>query len=758
MPLVTADKPFIRPDGPDKVTGTGRYVADISLTGTLIAKFAFAEVSHARITNLDVSAARKVPGVFAVVTQDDVPGIRYGSVADRTLFASGVVRFEGEVLAAVAAVDAATAQKAIDAIVFEYEELPPVTDLEAALEPDSPLVHEGWAAYDGGDVVRQGNVASFTSIARGDVDQALSNADHVHTGRYVADASHAAPIEPRGVVAQWEGDRVTIWTSSQVPFQARDGVCETLQLPTNRVRVIVPHLGGGFGGKCGFHYEAHIAALAKAARRPVRLVFSREEEFLAPDRRREGMIVNITTGMMNDGTLAGRKVNVLVDNGAYNADAVFFPHMAAMHALGPYVIDNVYAESKSVYTNHQPSGSVRAPTAPQGCWAVETHTDELAAILEMDPVDFRRQNCVDTGRTSVTGQVFDEIGLQDCLEAAVAGVDTDNLGPDEAVGVGVGWWGSFPGASGAYVKIDSDGKGVIITGAQECGTGSVMTLPILVAKELGMTPEDFELVFQDTSAAPYDTGATGSQTILNNGRATIEAARQIAAQLKDLAAQRLEAAPEDIVLEDGRASVAGSPDMGVAIGRLAADAANDEMLLGRGSGTPPEYPSAVGVSCVGDQDINWWAGPQFSCHAVKIRIDRDTGVVRVLAVSAAHDSGVIINEAGALGQVEGGVLMGIGQALTEHTVYSGDGGQINPAFLEYKLQTAADAPPIKTHLVEINTPGMGPHGSKPIAEAPNVPTAAAISNAISKLVGAPVRQMPMTAERVWASMGNGSNQ
>ncbi len=751
---LTESRRFIRADGPDKVTGSGRYAADMTLTGMLTAKFLYAGVAHARITRLDVSAARAMPGVFAVLTQADVPDVRFGSVADRTLFAKDVVRYEGEVVAAVAAIDAATAQRAVEAIDVDYELLPVVTDLEAATDDGAQLVHEEWASYRAVDVERSGNVASFTSMARGDVEAGLADADHVVASRYVADASHAAPIEPRGVLAQWEGDRVTIWSSTQVPFQARDGVCETLELPTNRVRVIVPHLGGGFGGKCGFHYEAHIAALARAARRPVRLVFSREEEFVAPDRRREGMIIEITSGVTNDGTITARKAKVLIDNGAYSADASFFPHMAAMHVLGPYQIDNVYAEASSIYTNHQPSGSVRAPTAPQACWALESHTDELARTIGMDPVAFRKKTSVDTGTTGVAGQVYDEIGLQECIDAAVAGIGADtDLPEDEAIGMAIGWWPSFPGASGAYVKIDSDGKGVIITGAQECGTGAVMTLPHLAAAELGMEPEDFELVYQDTSAGPYDTGATGSQTLLNNGRATVEASRQIAAQLRDLAAEELEASPADIVLEGGKAHVAGSPDSSITIEKLAGIAAGGEMLLGRGSGTPPEYPSAVGVDCVGDQGLSGWAAPQFSCHAVRIRLDRDTGVVRVLEVSTAHDSGVIINEAGASGQVEGGVLMGIGQALTEGTVYDEEGRQRNPGLLEYKLQTIADAPPISIHFAQVYTPGMGPHGAKPIAEAPNVATAAAISNAIAALLGEPVRRMPMTAERVWEAMG-----
>jgi len=374
----------------------------------------------------------------------------------------------------------------------------------------------------------------------------------------------------------------------------------------------------------------------------------------------------------------------------------------------------------------------------------------------MDPVKFRQKNTVDTGVAGVMGQVYDEIGLQEAIREAVAGINYgQELPDDEAIGVAVGWWPSFPGAAGVYVKIDSDGKGMIITGAQECGTGSVMTLPHIAAAELGMSPDDFELVYQDTSAAPYDTGATGSQTLLNNGRATIGASQEIAAQLRDLAAEELEAAAEDIVLADGKAHVAGSPDSSISIAELADIASGGEMLIGKGSGPVPEAAPSQGVTCVGDQGMTDWAGPQFSCHAVRIRLDRDTGVVRVLEVSAGHDSGVIVNHVGASGQVEGGVMMGIGQALTEGTVYGEDSKQRNAALLEYKLQTIADAPPINIHFAQINTPNFGPHGSKGIAEAPNVATAAAISNAVAKLVGAPVRQLPMTAERVWRTMAGG---
>ena len=751
----TSTPRFVRADGPDKVTGSGRYTADLRLTGQLAAKFRYAGVAHARIVRIDTSAARAMPGVFAVLTQDDVPDVRFGAlVQDRTLFARDVVRFEAEIVAAVAAIDEATAQRAADAIVVEYEPLPIVNDVEAALSPASPLVHPDWADYGAGRaLVRNGNDASFASITKGDVESALASAHTVVRSRYHADGSHAAPIEPRAVLAQWEGDKVTIWSSTQVPYDARAGVCDTLEMPASRVRIIVPHLGGGFGGKCGFHFEAHVAALARAARRPVRLVFSRREEFLAPDKRREEVAYDLETGVDANGRIVARRAWLAIDNGAYTSDAGFFSQIAAMHALGPYQIPNVLAEAHLVYTNHQPSGSVRAPTAPNTCWALESHTDEVARAIGMDPVQFRLLNVVDTGLEGPSGQVYDHIGLRECIEAATATIGYGQpLPDDEAIGVAVGWWPSFSSPSGAYVRIDGDGSGQIVTGAQECGTGAVMTLRQLAADELGMRPEDFELVYQDTSVAPYDMGATGSQTLFNNGRAVVAAAGQVAEQLRQLAADRLEAAPADIVLADGVAHVAGTPTRSVPIAKLASIAARGELLIGHGSGAPPDGPELKGSTCIGDVGMAAWVAPQFSCHAVRLRLDRETGVVTVLRVAAAHDSGTIINRVGAEGQVQGAVVMGIGQALSERTVYDDEARQHNTGLLEYKLQTAGDAPPIDITFVEIPTPDAGPRGAKGLAEAPNVPTPGAVSNAIQQLVGRPVRRLPMTPERVWRTI------
>ena len=749
------EKRHLRADGPEKVTGSGRYTADLTLTGMLHAKFLYAGVGHARITRLDVSKARALPGVFAVITHEDVPDVQYGPfVQDRRLFCTDTVRFEADIVAAVAAVSPEVADRAIELIEVDYEPLPIVGDLEAALADGAPLVHAEWESYGAADeLVRDRNDASYSSIVKGDAAAGLEAADIVVKERYYADSSHAAPIEPRAILAQWEGDKVTIWTTTQVPFDTRSGVATTLELPENKVRIIVPHLGGGFGGKCGFHFEAHIAVLARKTGRPVRLVFSRREEFIAPDRRREGMLIDIETGVMDDGSIVARRARVLIDNGAYTADSGFFSQLASMHIAGPYKIPNVDVSGRLVYTNHQPSGSVRAPTAPQACWAIEQHTDSLAKAVGMDPVEFRRKNVVQTGDVGPSGQTYDTIGLIDCVEQATALASYgQKLPADEAIGVAVGCWPSFPAAAGAYVKLNADGSGTIVTGAQECGTGAVMTLRQLAAEELGMEQEDFTLLYQDTDAGPYDMGATGSQTLFNNGRAVVDAAQQLAAQLRAMAADQMEAAPTDIVLADGHASVKGSPEKRVSIADLAAASHGGELLIARGSGIPSAAPVLEGSTCVGDVGVAAFTAPQFSCHAVHVKLDRDTGVTRVLGVYAAHDSGTIINMQGAEGQVEGGVMMGIGQALTEGTVYDDDASQRNAMMLEYKLQTIADAPPIKIAWIQNPAADGGPRGAKGLAEAPNVPTAAAIANALSQLTGRTIDRLPMTAERVWETM------
>ena len=750
MAATVEEQTFIRPDGKEKVTGTGRYTADVALTGQLYAKFLYPRHSRARIVAIDAAKAKALPGVLAVLTHEDVPDVLYGQlVKDRRLFAKEEVRFEADIVAAVAATTPEIAARAVELIEVEYEPLAPLTDPERAMASDAPLVHADWNSYEADENLnRDGNVLGRSTIVKGDAGAAMAEADVVVSSRYLADGSHGVPIEPRAVVAQWQGDRVTVWTSSQTPFAARSGVAETLAIPESDVRIIVPLLGGGFGSKCDFHYEAHVAALARATGRPVKLVFSREEEFIAPDHRRESIAIELETGARHDGTLVARRARLVLDGGAYCGEGGFFAQMAAMHACGPYVIEHVDVDAMLVYTNNQPSGSIRAPTAPQTCWALEQHMDELADALGLDPVELRRRTLIAEGDESPTRQVFGPLGIKETLERAAQLIGYGQELPDnEGIGFACGWWPSFGVPSGAYVKLNGDGTGTIVTGAQENGSGAVMGLPLLAAQVLGMRPDDFSVLYQDTDAGPWDMGSSGSQTTFNNGRAVIAAALEVADKLRELAAEKLEIDPLDLELRDGLVTVKGAPQKSVSIAELAG---SGEAILGKGSGAVPEQPDCSPDSgCLGRLGMESFLEPQLITHAMHVRVDPETGVVRVLRAAAVHDSGVIINPVGARGQVLGGVVMGIGQALSEGMQLDGDGHQLNPHLLDYKLVTAADAPPIEIAFVETPALDGGPNGSKGMGEPPCVPTPGAVANAIAHATGRRVRNLPMTPERVW---------
>jgi len=741
---------FIRQDGKEKVTGTGRYTADLDLTGMAHAKFRYADHPHARIRRIDTARARALPGVVAVVTQDDLPEVRFGSfVQDRTLFAKDKVRFEGEIVAGVAALTPEIAAEAARLIDIDYEVLSAISDFERAMDDGAPIVHEGLAEYDKDEnIVANGNTMAYHTIVKGDADAAMATAEVVVTGRYVSDASQGVPIEPRAVIAQWQGDKVTVWSSTQVPYAARAGVAQTLEIPEADVRIIVPLLGGGFGAKCDLHFEGQVAALARAARRPVKLVFSREEEFKAIAQRREGIVMEFETGVNRDGHLVARKARLVLDKGAYCGEGGFLGQMAAMHACGPYEIDAINVESYLNYTNNQPSGSVRAPTAPQVCWGLEQHMDEVARAIDLDPVELRRRSLITQGSEGPTKQVFDKVGVRDTLEAAVEmiGYDGADLPDDEAIGVATGWWPCMAAPAGAYVQMNGDGSATIVTGAQENGSGAVMAMPMFVADELGIDPNDVSVVYQDTDVAPWDMGSCGSQTTFNSGRAILAAAQEVREQLLDAAAEQLEADRGDIELAEGTARVKGSPDRSVAIADLVGEIGT---VHGKGSGEVPEATPGDTGGCVGRLGNETFLAPQLITQAAHVKVDRATGVVRVLRVAAAHDSGRILNKRGADGQVYGGVVMGVGLALSEGTLLDDEGRQRNPHLLDYKLVTCSDAPAIEVRWVEYDS--VGPRGSKGVGEPPQVPTAGAIANAVSKVLGRQVRHLPMTPERVWAA-------
>lgn len=735
--------------------GTARYTADLAPAGCLAARLLYPEHPYARIRSIDVSRARALPGVLAVITQADVPAVRYGTmVQDRTLFADGVVRYEADAVAAVAATSDEVAEAACALIEVDYEPLEPILDPERALADPEPLVHPDWEQYEQvPGVIRGGNRCGFCDVVKGDADAALAAADVVVTSRYRTDMAHPVPIEPRAVVAEWHGDRVTIWSSTQVPYVARAGVAACLQIPERDVRVVVSHLGGGFGGKCDMHYEPHVAALARVAGRPVKLVFDRRQEFLAPDMRHHPLTLEFTTGMDESGTMLARRARIVLDTGAYSGHGPLIAEIATMMAAGPYRIPNIRIEGHTVYTTSGPSGSVRGPSGPQTVWAAEQHVDECARRLGMDPVEFRMKNLVEAGDEGPTGQIFtSSVAVKECLAKAAELIGPrDNLPEGEGVGFGVGWWYSFPMASGASVRLNFDGSATIVTGAQENGSGAVMALTILVAEELGLDPSQVSLVYQDTDVAPFDHGSGGSQTTYNNGRAVVQSAVQVRDRLIELAADHLEASPDDLVLRDGRVEVRGAPAAGVDFATLATNARYaGEQLVGIASPRPAPMPEAM--ACSGRLALASFQAPSFYAHAIRVRVDAETGVARVLEAAAVHDFGRIINPLGAEGQVEGGVVHGIGIALLEGSQHDADGRQLNPNLLGYKLQTSADVPAIKVAFVGTPAPDGSAHGMKGVGEPPTVPTPAAVGNAITAATGVQVKQLPMTPERVWSAI------
>lgn len=757
MTLTRAAQPLslpLRADGVDKVTGAARYVADLARPGVLHGRLVLAGVPSARIRSIDTAAARALPGVLAVLTHEDVPDVRYGVfVQDRRIFAKDVVRFEGEVVAAVAAVTPELADAAAALVRVELEELPAVLDAPAALAPGAPLVHEEWASYECPEVlIRDGNTCLWMTSVKGDIEAGLAEADIVVKERYATDMTHAVPIETHCALAEWHGSTVTVHSSTQAPFAARAGVARTLELSQAQVRVIVPTLGGGFGGKCDFHFEAHAAALARAAGKPVLVRLSRREEFLAPDKTRHPITIELETGVRRDGTITARRGSILLDGGAYGSDSIYSTELALWSAAGPYRIPHLDLQSRTVYTNRTPAGSVRAPSGPQLCFAVEQHTDVLADAVGLDPVEFRRRNLLRDGDLGPTSQVMRGAVAVECLEAAaqLAGWGR-GLEPGEGMGVALGWWPMISAPSGATVKLNADGSGTIITGAQENGSGAVMALPLLAAQELGMRPEDFTVVYQDTGAGPWDMGSQGSQTTINNGRAVAAAAARVREQLLDLAADRLDVAPSDLELADGVVRAKDAPSRSVPVADLAAAAHGGELPIGSGSGPTVALPEHDASGCAGRFFFPAYPEPSYACHVSRVRVDAETGVVRVVEHTAAQDFGFVLNPAGATAQVEGAALQGIGLALSERTVLGPDGRQRNPGLLDYKLQTSADAPHVQVAFVD-GSPAQGtPLGMKGVGEPPVIPPAAAVANAVARATGGRVRRLPLTAERVWAA-------
>jgi CO/xanthine dehydrogenase Mo-binding subunit len=747
-----------RVDGLDKVLGRAVYGVDVELPGMLVGKVLRSPLPHARIRAVDTERARKLPGVRAVLTGRDVPRITYGffkhldpKFGDKLPLEADKVRFIGDEVAAVAADDEETAAEALALIDVDYEELPAVFDPEEALAPGAPLVHDRVS----------GNLAATVRRGAGDLERGWREADVVVERRYATQAVAPVCLEPHQAVASFDPGTgtVTLWASTQMPFQLRAHLADALGLAEAKVRIVKTTMGAGFGSRMEMHAPDPIASLLSLrTRRPVKIVYSRTEEFQA-SRFRHPFRIDARIGLTRDGRITALEAQALIDSGAYLSQATGVASVAGTNPFTIYKVPAFRYEGRIVYTNRPYGGAYRGYGNPQGTFAIESLVDEAAAEIGLDPIELRRRNLYAPGDVSSLGFRFGTCAQRECLEAVV-----EALRPTEPRkrGRGVGIAGLFgPGGGtrvhgnsdgcGAILKLEDDGTLQIITGGQEIGQGGSTIMAQIAAETLGVPIGGIRIENSDTNLMPWDLGTHGSRNTFVAGNAVAGAARKLRERVVAVAAEMLEAAPEDLVTADGRVAVRGAPQRSVTISQVARSAHyrnNGSLLIVEHFYDPPtEQPNAEGQG-------NKSAAYAFGFHGAEVEVDEETGEVKVLRIVAAHDIGRAINPLGVEGQVEGGVAQGLGMTLIE-SMFADDGQTLLSNLQDYKIPVALDVPEaIETVLVESADP-EGPFGAKGVAEPGIIPVAPAIVNAIANAVGVRIRDLPAIPEKILSALAEG---
>jgi CO/xanthine dehydrogenase Mo-binding subunit len=740
-----AGQRLARMDGVGKVTGKHVYGADFALPGMLFGKVLRSQRPHALIKRLDTHRAAALPGVRAVITAADIPAVRYGTaVRDTPVFALDRVLFTGHAIAAVAATTLEIAQQALEAIEVEFEDLPALFDPEVALSSDT-LIHPEWESYKALPIIaRGGNVSGRARIKLGDVDAALASAYRVYEHRFTTPHVHPGYTEPRAAVADWDPNgNVTVWCNTQLPFDTQNTLAEILDLPAARVRVIVPGIGGGFGGKLRLGVEHYAALLARKTARPVKLITTSHEELTAANPR-QATVVSLQTGVDREGRLLARKGSIVVDCGAFAGSGPGTAAISLQILIGPYRTGTFAVEGVAVYTNKVPAGSFRAPAGPMANFAVECQMDMIARDLGIDPLEIRLRNIVKEGDRGPSGEVLKAVSVEECLRKAAAAIGWDNLNPAPGRGKGIAcsWWMTTGGSSGVYVKINPDGSATLVSGAVEIGTGAITGAAQVLAEELSLDLTDINVTSVDTQVAPYDYGAQGSRTAFSVGNACLAAAADLRRQMFEIAARQLDAPVESMVLRDKKV-VAGDKSISIA------EVARISRLSGGGliaHGTTISPAPAHDPSRLENHPLPAWNTPSYHAHAVDLSVDPQTGTVDIHRYVVAQDVGFAINPTYIEGQIEGGVAQGIGQALSEEIVYR-EGQVLNANLTDYKMPTSMDVCDIETILVECPS-AAGPYGAKGVGEPPCIEPPAAIGNAIAAATGFWLQSLPMTAEKI----------
>lgn len=723
------------------------YGHDLVRPRMLHAKILRSPYASARIVEIDASRAERLPGVRAVLTGRDAPTHRFGYGGDSHILKSEWVRRVGDEVAAVAAVDPFVAQEALELVRVEYEPLPAVFTTDEALLPNAPLVHPE----------RGSNVFRIQRYAHGDPDGAFEEAEVVVEDEFELPYAANAPMEPCFCMAEFDAnDELVVYSTTQVPYLLQRDLAHAVGIPASRVRIVQTAIGGSFGrGLDMYPFEPMAVLLAQQTGCPVRIAFDRQEEFLAAPVR-QPMRVKMRSAAKRDGTLWARDAHAVLNIGAYASWGTVTTLVMAETVGSLYRVPHARFQADLIYTNGPVTGAMRGFGNPQSTFFTEVQMDRLAEALGMDPLVFRLRNANRPNETTPQGIKITSCGLRECLEAAGAMVDQTDLRletRDSTLKRGVGFAATMnvgggariyrSDGCGAIVKVDDFGRVTLITGASEIGQGSDIVLAQITAETLGVPLDAVRVVNGDTALAPWDVGVHASRTTFIAGNAARRAALEARRQIFETAGELLQASREDLDARDGMVFVRDSPARNMPLDKIVRARhfrRDGEAVIGKGWYDPPNE--------MADEHLhgNLSAAYSFGAHAVEVEVDTETGRVRVTRVGAADDVGRAINPMLIEGQIEGGIQMGIGYALTEQLLVE-NGRVLNPSLREYGIPTALDMPDIEIRLIETNDP-EGPFGAKGVGELGVSPVAAAIANAIYEAVGVRVNRLPMTPERV----------
>ncbi|MEN8242517.1 MAG: xanthine dehydrogenase family protein molybdopterin-binding subunit [Chloroflexota bacterium] len=739
-----------------KVTGKATYISDFSRPGMLVGKILASDRPHARIVSIETSEAVNLPGVEAVITASDGPNHPYGNyLFDRSAFASDRVRHIGEPIAAVAAVNEVVAQAALELIKVEYEDLPAVFSPEEALAPDAAILHPDLAEYASiFPYIRYENTCMDARLSLGNIKEGFDQADHIFTETYTTKPMHQAYLEPWACVADFDQDgRLTVWTGTQQLSICHQEVAAALGLPLQEVRVIPLWMGGAFGGKLGARFEPIAALLTRASGRPVKLNLTRKEDFMM-SHPRPPYTIHFRAGAQSDGTIVAWEADILVDVGSYADEAIGTSIVALAFSKGPYCFPNCEGQVRAIYTNNPDWGCMRGYGGLQMGFATECFMDLIAEELEIDPVELRLKNLAGEEDHNITGQKFEEMAIKETMQAALKAAKYQtkkgNMGTNRGIGVANIISESGLLSSSAGLRVNGNGSCTILTSVTDLGTGTYTAFCQIAADVLGISAEDIHVGSPDSDSSPFDSGSFASRTVQDTGKAVLLAAEDVRDQLIELAASVFECKKNVIIWEKGQAFHKDNREQILSLVDLIGISkfVRGGPILGRGSLISHEPFKTLPGKGFSTYPTTYLVGT----HIAEVEVDPKTGICKVLNITAGHDVGKAINPDGVEGQIEGGVVQGVGYGLMEELVVE-EGEIKNPSFATYPIPTVLDIPPIQSVIIE--EPGTsGPFGAKGIGEPPSIGPMAAIANAIYDAVGVRVKEIPITAEKLCVAIND----